>query len=107
MAKNDKHAAQRAKKKHERDKKRKDAVAKKRRNEAERTAAVAAVRSLQKAREDILRAWNPEKEGVHGLAMRSQRNLYETARSLEHLAHHGQELPAFLWTPKRITAMST
>jgi len=107
MAKNDKAAAQRAKKKHQKDKKRKLEVVKKRRTEAERLAVEAEVRSMHRAREDVLRDWKPEQEGVHGLAMRSQRNLFETARSLEHLAHHGTALPDYLWTTSRIAALST
>ena len=108
MAKNNsKAAAQRAKKKHQKDTKRKLDVAAKRRSEAERAAGEAAVRAIQKAREDVLREWKPEIEGIHGLAMRSQRNLFETARSLEHLAHHGTALPDYLWTVSRVAAMST
>jgi hypothetical protein len=107
MAKNSKHAAQRAKKKNEKDKKRKTQALARRRDDAFRAAAAAEIRARQKAGEDVYRDWKPELEGIHGLALRTRRSVFETARTLEHLVHHGTALPDYIWTSTRVRALPT
>ncbi len=96
MGKKDSGAAQRAKKKHAKDVKRKKAVAKKPRNAPPPDTAAR------------IRGWKPVDEGLEGLAHRTGYHFYSAAVSAVDIAAAlGVALPEAVWTIPRVAALST
>lgn len=101
MSKNHVAAARRAKRKHEKEQKRKKRPPNKPLGVSARAAVAASAPSLR---------WQPEIEGIEGLAALADVTLYEAARLADSFPRaHGASHPPFdvLWTRERVCALET
>jgi hypothetical protein len=92
-------AAQRAKKKHEKDQARKKTLASKQQ-----------ARPVPAARPPVPEpraAWSPEVEGISGLAARHGCSFFAAARAMSTETGDERKLPAAVWTPPRVERLST
>jgi hypothetical protein len=98
-------AAQRAKKKHEREVKRRRAQSKRRLSTTARVG-----QAKWRLPGPRLLDWLPAVDGIEGLAAGERMHPYEAARIVEHLSWFelgGTKLPDVVWTPSKVAALAT